>query len=115
MKMLRMVAAASVLLLIIMGAVPAAAGDGETEALSEAAEASAVLPDGTYLADFETDSSMFTVELTDTQVIFHTKGFGHGVGMSQAGANGMAADGADYKTILTHYYTGVSIGVIGQY
>lgn len=64
---------------------------------------------------FGLDSSMFTVELTDTQVIFHTKGFGHGVGMSQAGANGMAADGADYKTILTHYYTGVSIGVIGQY
>ncbi len=64
---------------------------------------------------FGLDSSMFTVELTDTQVIFHTKGFGHGVGMSQAGANGMAADGADYRTILTHYYTGVDIGVIGQY
>ena len=48
-------------------------------------------------------------------VIFHTKGFGHGVGMSQAGANGMATDGADYRTILLHYYTGVTIGVIGQY
>ena len=64
---------------------------------------------------FGLDSAMFTVELTDSQIIFHTKGFGHGVGMSQAGANGMAADGADYKTILLHYYTGVSIGVIGQY
>ena len=64
---------------------------------------------------FGLDSSMFTVEVTDTQVIFHTKGFGHGVGMSQAGANGMAADGADYRTILLHYYTGVDIGVIGQY
>ena len=64
---------------------------------------------------FGLDSAMFTVEVTDTQVIFHTKGFGHGVGMSQAGANGMAADGADYRTILLHYYTGVHIGVIGQY
>ena len=34
---------------------------------------------------------------------------------SQAGANGMGADGADYRTILLHYYTGVTIGVIGQY
>ena len=64
---------------------------------------------------FGLDSSMFTVEVTDSQVIFHTKGFGHGVGMSQAGANGMAADGATYREILLHYYTGVSIGVIGQY
>ena len=64
---------------------------------------------------FGLDSAMFTVEVTDRQVIFRTKGFGHGVGMSQAGANGMAADGADYRTILTHYYTGVSLAVIGQY
>ena len=55
------------------------------------------------------------MEITGDEVIFHTKGFGHGVGMSQAGANGMASDGADYKTILSHYYTGVSFGVIGQY
>ena len=64
---------------------------------------------------FGLDSAMFTVEITSDEVIFHTKGFGHGVGMSQAGANGMASDGADYKTILSHYYTGVSYGVIGQY
>ncbi len=64
---------------------------------------------------FGLNSAMFTVEVTDSQVIFHTKGFGHGVGMSQAGANGMAVDGADYRTILLHYYTGVEIGVIGQY
>ena len=64
---------------------------------------------------FGLDSAMFTVEVTKDEVIFHTKGFGHGVGMSQAGANGMATDGADYRTILLHYYTGVTIGVIGQY
>lgn len=36
-------------------------------------------------------------------------GYGHGVGMSQVGANIMAGDGADYKEILLHYYRGVSI------
>ena len=40
---------------------------------------------------------------------FHVTGFGHGVGMSQYGANEMAAEGADYKEILTHYYTGVTV------
>lgn len=64
---------------------------------------------------FSLDSALFTLEITDTEIIFHTKGFGHGVGMSQSGANGMALDGADYKTILLHYYTGVTLGVIGQY
>ena len=64
---------------------------------------------------FGLDSAMFTVEITDKEVVFRTKGYGHGVGMSQAGANGMGADGADYRTILSHYYTGVSFGIIGQY
>ena len=36
-------------------------------------------------------------------------GIGHGVGLSQMGANGMAQNGADYKTILMHYYTGVTV------
>jgi SpoIID/LytB domain protein len=37
------------------------------------------------------------------------RGWGHGVGMSQAGANVMARAGSDYREILTHYYTGVVI------
>ena len=36
-------------------------------------------------------------------------GYGHGVGMSQYGANTMALAGADYREILTHYYTGAVI------
>lgn len=36
-------------------------------------------------------------------------GIGHGVGMSQMGANGMAKNGADYKEILEHYYTGCTV------
>ncbi len=38
------------------------------------------------------------------------RGWGHGVGMSQWGAHGLAQRGASYADILTHYYTGVSVG-----
>ena len=41
--------------------------------------------------------------------MFFVTGYGHGVGMSQYGANQMAKEGADYRTILTHYYTGVTV------
>ncbi len=58
-------------------------------------------------------STMFTVDWTGTGIVFHTKGFGHGVGLSQNGANGMAKHGSDYREILLHYYTGVSIASYG--
>jgi stage II sporulation protein D len=51
----------------------------------------------------------FTISYGEPYVIFTTKGYGHGVGMSQYGANGMAKEGYDYKDILEHYYTGVKI------
>lgn len=55
------------------------------------------------------DSANFTLERSGDTVIFHTKGYGHGVGMSQTGANAMAQQGANYQEILTYYYTGVEI------
>jgi stage II sporulation protein D len=58
-------------------------------------------------------STMFTVEWTNTGIVFHVKGYGHGVGLSQNGANGMAKHGSDYREILLHYYTGVSIAGYG--
>ena len=42
-------------------------------------------------------------------VIIYTKGYGHGVGMSQYGAQGMALEGYSYDEILKHYYSGVVI------
>ncbi|MFZ3172263.1 MAG: SpoIID/LytB domain-containing protein [Carboxydocellales bacterium] len=42
-------------------------------------------------------------------VVFKGSGWGHGVGMSQWGARGMAQAGNDYRTILQYYYTGVTI------
>lgn len=53
---------------------------------------------------FELNSTNFTVSFDDKNVIFKTKGYGHGVGMSQYGANGLAKDGKDHKEILTWYY-----------
>jgi len=55
-------------------------------------------------------SSNFTMELMEETVRFDVLGFGHGVGMSQAGANAMAQGGASYVEILTWYYTGTSVG-----
>ena len=57
----------------------------------------------------ELRSAWFTITLTQDQVVVATKGYGHGVGMSQAGANGMAQQGAGYREILQHYYTGAEI------
>jgi stage II sporulation protein D len=42
--------------------------------------------------------------------LFTGRGFGHGVGMCQVGAYGMAQRGHDYRDILTHYYSGVELG-----
>ena len=54
-------------------------------------------------------STDFDIEKNETGINFITRGYGHGVGMSQYGANGMANNGSDFKNILFHYYTGVSI------
>ena len=54
-------------------------------------------------------SANFTVSVKGDTVLFTTDGYGHGVGMSQYGANGMAQAGYTYIDILTHYYTGVEV------
>ncbi|MFD1416343.1 stage II sporulation protein D [Oceanobacillus jeddahense] len=59
-------------------------------------------------------SSDFTIEQSDSHLIFTTQGYGHGVGMSQYGANGMAAEGKNYEDIIHHYYTDVEISQIGE-
>lgn len=54
-------------------------------------------------------SADFSIENNGANVVISTNGYGHGVGMSQYGANGMANNGSSYTDILLHYYTGVSI------
>ncbi|AIQ61312.1 stage II sporulation protein D [Paenibacillus borealis] len=53
-------------------------------------------------------SSQFTWKRKDGKVLITTYGNGHGVGMSQWGANGMAKQGSTATQILKHYYSGVS-------
>lgn len=53
---------------------------------------------------FNLKSTSFEIEQSNNKIIFHVLGFGHGVGMSQYGANGMAKAGYDYQEILGHYY-----------
>lgn len=55
------------------------------------------------------NSANFRLKFSGDTVEIETCGFGHGVGMSQYGANAMAKEGADYRQILYHYYTDVDI------
>ncbi|SEA68798.1 stage II sporulation protein D [Thalassobacillus cyri] len=59
-------------------------------------------------------SSDFSIDQKDGHLIFTTKGYGHGVGMSQYGANGMAKQGSDYKEIVQHYYQGAKVTEMEQ-
>lgn len=55
------------------------------------------------------NSANFTLSFSGDEVCIDTLGYGHGVGMSQYGANAMAQAGRSYREILTHYYPGVEI------
>jgi len=63
---------------------------------------------------FDLNSTNFTFSFTGTDVLIQSTGYGHGVGMSQAGADAMAKRGADYKEILQHYFQGVKIRKLPQ-
>ena len=60
---------------------------------------------------FSLRSTDFDLEYTGSVFIFTVRGYGHGVGMSQYGANVMAKDGATYADILEHYYPGTELVV----
>ena len=53
-------------------------------------------------------STDFSLKQDGDTIIIDTVGYGHGVGMSQYGAEGMALEGYSYKDILSHYYVGTS-------
>jgi stage II sporulation protein D len=54
-------------------------------------------------------SSHFTLELNKGQIIINTLGWGHGVGMSQWGANGMAQEGHNAEAIVKYYYKDIQV------
>ena len=59
---------------------------------------------------FSLRSATFTVTWDGSQFVFDVTGYGHGVGMSQYGANAMAKQGRSFRDILTWYYTGAEVG-----
>ncbi len=54
-------------------------------------------------------SACFEVKFEGDEAVFTTKGYGHGVGMSQYGANFMAQSGKNWQEILEHYYPGCQV------
>ena len=54
-------------------------------------------------------STDFSVEMAEDGFVFHVRGYGHGLGMSQYGAELMARDGTDYAAILQHFYPGTDL------
>ena len=54
----------------------------------------------------------FNIKKEKEKIIISTCGYGHGVGMSQYGALGMAKEGYSYQEIIKYYYTGVDINKI---
>ena len=54
-------------------------------------------------------STHFQWHLDENRIIFETRGFGHGVGLCQFGADGMAAEGKQFEDILAYYYRGTAI------
>ncbi len=54
-------------------------------------------------------SPTFDIKTTKNTITFSVRGYGHGVGMSQHGANYYANEGYNYKEILNHYYKGAEI------
>lgn len=58
---------------------------------------------------FGLKSANFTIDINPDFVTFTVLGYGHGVGMSQTGANYMASIGKKYTEILSHYYTNIQI------
>lgn len=58
---------------------------------------------------FGLKSANFSIKIEQENIKFEVIGYGHGVGMSQTGADSMAKQGNTYKEIIKHFYTGVEI------
>ena len=78
----------------------------------ESVRVGGVTVSGTELRSlFSLRSASFTVSAGE-EITFRVTGYGHGVGMSQYGANELARQGKTWREILSWYYTGVTIGAM---
>ena len=111
----------------ILASFPAAQLDGEPSqwlgatALNDtgrvaAVQIGSVSVSGTQLrAMFALRSTDFSLAYEEGMFVFRVGGYGHGVGMSQYGANAMAKTGSGYMDILSHYYPGAELVVSVKY
>jgi len=60
-------------------------------------------------------STWFTLRRKGNTFILNGRGYGHGVGLCQWGAQQMAKDGKNYKEILSFYYPGTVIKLDGKF
>ena len=65
---------------------------------------------GTFRQKLGLRSTKFDLAVSPTSISVAGNGFGHGIGMSQWGARGMAERGQQYNDILTHFYNGAKLG-----
>ncbi len=77
----------------------------------ESASVGGVTVRGTELRSlYKLRSACFTVSAEGEGLVFRVTGYGHGVGMSQYGANALAREGKTWQEIVAWYYTGVTVG-----
>ena len=72
----------------------------------------AAVPGAAVRQVFSLRSACFSLEWTGEQFVFTVEGSGHGVGMSQYGAQVLALQGADWREILAHYYPGAELSAL---
>ncbi len=63
---------------------------------------------------FGLKSTKFTYKIDNNNISFQVTGYGHGVGMSQTGADSMAKSGATAEDIIKHFYTNVEIKYVNE-
>ena len=63
---------------------------------------------------FGLKSTNFEIQKQDNQIKFSVKGYGHGVGLSQTGADSLAKQGKNYEDIIHHFYADVEIKEINN-
>lgn len=89
--------------------VPTAEGKTESGRIQTVSYAGLLFDAKDFRTALGLNSANFTLEAKGDTLIVTTLGFGHGVGLCQYGADGMAKAGEDYKSILAHYYHDVSL------
>ena len=68
-----------------------------------------ILTGGQFRQLLGLNSTYVRWEKKEANLVFRTRGYGHGVGMSQYGAQGLARRGKSYREILSYYYPGTEL------